>query len=941
MPRHWSLALALLCAMHLSQCSADGGQVSFNQHIRPILAENCLECHGPDANRREADLRLDVEAAVRANVVPSNNPAESELIARITSTDETLRMPPPDTGKKLSQEQIDLFRRWIEDGAKYEDHWAFMPITAPSVPALSNHSGSLSDIDRFVVDRLLLRDLTLSPPIHKQQWIRRATLDLTGIPPSWGDVEAFLGDHTPQAYEKVIDRLLASPLYGQRWGRHWLDIARYADTHGGSAIGFIAFPFSYTYRDYVIHAFNADLPFDQFVTEQLAADQLGRDPDHPSLAALGFLTIGMQFRNRHDLIDDQIDVVSRGLLGLTVACARCHDHKFDAISTEDYYSLYATFAASESPEELPTIAAASQREAFEEYSQALALAQVQVDDIAREQSEVMRNRLRMQVGMYLTEIAKGVAEQDTSTTFLSYRTDDIRPLVLNRWRDYVSKLPDDDSVFGVWKRLSQFGAEGFAARAAETIDALVKENGAIPNPAESSLLGATTPKWNPRVLDAFAARKPTSLLDAAEIYGDLFAMVQEEWMASQQMAALEAKAGGEIVPDEDQRHQIINGPIHRQLRHHLYGEGTPMALSDKVAATLLNRTVQDHLDGRRAGIHNLHLTSPGSPPRAMTLIESLNPPEFHILRRGNPLDRGAVVQARFLSALSSKPPYAFANGKRRLQLAQAILDQDNPLTRRVIVNWVWQHHFGQGLVRTADDFGIRGTPPTHPELLDYLAESFRSDGWSLKKLHRKIMLSAVYSQGAVEQIKARAEDPENALLWRMPRRRLDFEAMRDSMLAVSGELDTSLDGRPFDLQAQPVIPRRSIYGFVNRDVVSNLTSTFDGSNPNACTAKRPETSVPQQTLFALNSDFIQDRAEKLAAIAENTSISAAERVQWLYRQVYGRSPDEPELSQALDFVSRSAEGGKADDPESNGRFPSIWARLAHALLASNEFTFVD
>jgi hypothetical protein len=303
---------------------------------------------------------------------------------------------------------------------------------------------------------------------------------------------------------------------------------------------------------------------------------------------------------------------------------------------------------------------------------------------------------------------------------------------------------------------------------------------------------------------------------------------------------------------------------------------------------------------------------------------------FHVFRRGNPIDRGAMVQPHFLTVLTSgdQPPRTFPSGRRRLALAQAIVDPRNPLLRRVIVNWVWQHHFGRGLVHTPDDFGTRSQPPTHPELLDYLAATLLEDDWSLKKLHRRILLSRAYAQASVENAAARDQDPENALLWRMPRRRLDMEAMRDAMLAVSGELDVSqIGGRPFDFLSQPVVPRRTVYGFVNRDIISSLASTFDGANPNTCTAKRPHTTVPQQTLFALNSPFIQDRAEAFAK--RTTGVAEAEqRIRAMYHRAWARNPNGEELAAALAFVR----GGEESDR---------WAQLAHVLLAANEFVFID
>ncbi|MBI1314206.1 DUF1553 domain-containing protein, partial [bacterium] len=749
---------------------------------------------------------------------------------------------------------------------------------------------------------------------------------------TWEEVVAFENDNSPDAFAEVVDRLLDSPRYGERWGRHWLDIARYADTHGGSAIGFTKFPFSYTYRDYVIRSLNEDVPYDRFVTEQLAADQMGLEENAPALAGLGFLTVGMQFRNPHDTIDDQIDVVTRGLLGLTVACARCHDHKFDPLPTEDYYSLYATLASSSEPDLLPLIGQPKDTPQYRGYQGELDKRQISYGDMAREQSEVMRGRLRMQVGLYLRELAKETPEQDLSAAFLSYRTDDIRPLVLNRWRDYLVKMSADDPVFGPWIRLRELKTDGFADATKTLIETLVKENGNLSKQPAPQNLSESTPRWNPRVLDAISKKQPQSLLDAAEAYGELFATVQREWLQALLAASLEASSPDKVVPDEDARHADINSAVSRQLRRHLYEPGTPTAMPDELAVTLLNRTVRDNLNGRKGSIHNLHLSSPGSPPRAMALIEQEEPGEFHVFRRGNPIDRGDLVEARFIRKLSDKNAKPFPAGKRRLGLARAIVDPPNSLTRRVLVNWVWQHHFGRGIVRTPDDFGTHGEPPTHPQLLDWLASVFLDDGWSIKKLHRRVMLTAVYRQGAIENTASRMVDPDNRLLWRMPRRRISMEEMRDSMLAVSGELSSQIGGKPFDLLSTPTVPRRSVYAFVNRDIVSNLASMFDAADPSSCTAKRPETTVPQQTLFALNSAFIQDRATALASLKEITEApDDTERVRRLYRRTYSREPDAKEVEIALQFVTSQNENSKQ----------KTWQQLAHALLAANEFVFVD
>jgi hypothetical protein len=810
------------------------------------------------------------------------------------------------------------------------NHWAYRPVGNP-VPPPSNDP-SHTDIDRFIVAALRSRGLSLSPGASRWDWLRRATFDLTGLPPTWDEARAFLADASPDAREKVVDRLLHSPRYGERWGRHWLDLARYADTHGGSAIGFTRFPFSYTYRDYVIRAFNADVPYERFVTEQIAADQLGLKDNDPALAGLGFLTVGMQYRNRHDVIDDQIDVVTRGLMGLTVACARCHDHKFDAISTRDYYSLYAALAASAAPEVLPVIESGKTNDARRDYQRELARLQTRHDDMAVEHNEVMRGRLRMQVGLYLREIAKGAPEQDVSTEFLSYRTDDLRPLILNRWRDYLAGMPDTDPVFGPWVRLARLPADGFEGACSKLVNALQQENGDPAKIKNLHQLAAEAPRWNPRVLEAIGRKPCKSMVDVAEAYGDLFGTVHQGWLKALTTASAEAMPGAEIIPDEDPRQLEINSPVMRQLRRHLYGPGTPTAVTEAVALKLLNRTVNDSLGGRRGAIHDLHLNAPGSPARAMVLTESSIPAAFHVLRRGNPLNRGEAVMPRFLSALSRPDAEPFPDGSRRLGLARAVVARENPLTYRVVVNWVWQHHFGQGLVRTPDDWGTRGNRPTHPELLDHLASSFASDGGSLKRLHRRILLSATYAQGSRENEAARNVDPDNQLCWRMPTRRLELEAMLDSMLWASGELDLTPGGRPFDRQAQPGVLRRSVYAFVNRDIVSNLSSTFDAANPSSCTARRPDTTVPQQALFALNSEFVQDRAKALAALTGKTAGQDDQRrVRELYRRVLAREPRPAELDRLLRFVRTGDEASRAQ----------AWQQAAHSLLASNEFSFVD
>ncbi|WP_442505471.1 PSD1 and planctomycete cytochrome C domain-containing protein [Novipirellula sp. SH528] len=943
-----AIPLCLAAAFYGLQATAK--EISFSGDVRPILAEYCVQCHGPDEQHREADLRLDIADDSTAAAIVPGDPDASEMILRLTTEDPDMRMPPPEMQKRPTSKEIDILRRWIDEGAKFEGHWSYQPIRSPDVP--TPIGAASTDIDRFVVAALEKNGLTLAPRLDRRRLIRRASFDLIGLPPSPAEVEAFVNDAAPDndAFAKVIDRLLDSPRYGERWGRHWLDIARYADTHGGSAIGFTRFPFSYTYRDYVIGALNEDLPYDEFVLQQLAADQLDLPANDPALAALGFLTVGMQFRSVHDLIDDQIDVVTRGLMGMTVACARCHDHKFDEIPTTDYYALYATLASSDSPDDLPVLGDPSPTAPLRDYQRQLEKRQTIYRDMARDQMEVMRNRLRSQVGLYLTDLAKGVPEQDLSAAFLSYRTDDVRPVVLHRWRLYLSSLSEQDPVFFAWVRLQDTPAEQFQAACEQLVQTLKAENGDPAKLKDVHNMSVEAPKWNPRVLSTLEEAKPASLIELSEAYGKLFSDVHLGWLTALHEASLEATPAVDIITDEDPRHTEINSAINQQLRRHLYETGTPTDVPDEVAAKLLNRTVSDKLSGKRGTIHDLHLNSPGSPPRGMVLAESETPPETRVFLRGNPLSRGEPVAARFLTAVAPYSTTPFADGQRRRGLAEAIIDPQNPLTRRVIVNWIWRHHFGLGLVRTPDDLGTRGTPPTHPQLLDHLATVFAEDGWSIKKMHRRIMLSGVYQQASVEDPEARRRDPENRLLWRMPRKRLEMESMRDALLAVSGELDTTtIGGRPFDLETDPVVPRRSVYAFINRDIISSLSSTFDGADPTSCTVKRPDTTVPQQTLYALNSAFIQDRAAAVAKLAVDAAATDSDRVDWLYQRIYLRQPDNAERDLAIAFVTRplAVDDAADDDTTETPAEPATsvttdrWAQLAHAMLASNEFIFLD
>jgi hypothetical protein len=737
----------------------------FEKKVRPILVENCLSCHG--AKKQEFGLRLDSRAAVLKGsdggaVVVSGDPEKSSLIEAVRYAGPT-KMPPEDKGKKLPDEAIEALTAWVKMGLPWPDgpapaakalsvadvrakHWSFQPVQKPEPPKVEQSSWVKTPVDAFILARLEEKKLRPARPADKRTLIRRATLDLIGLPPTPEEVAAFEADRSLKAYENLIDRLLASPHYGERWGRHWLDVARYADTKGYVFVEERRFPYSYTYRDYVIRSFNEDLPYDQFVAQQLAADLLPLGDDKRPLAALGFLTLGRRFlNNQQDIIDDRIDVTMRGLQGLTVACARCHDHKFDPIPQKDYYSLYGVFDSCVEPKELPLV---GQPEPTPEYQ------------------------------AFEEELHK-------------------REAVVTKY--------------------------------------------------------------------------------------------QEE---------------------------------HK----------------DELKAN--NRKFREELTALQRKVDEWNVTGPGSPPRAMVLQDLPKPRNPHVFLRGNPNNRGEAVPRRYLEVLAGEKREPFKEGSGRLELARAIATRDNPLTARVVVNRVWLNHFGKGLVRTPSDFGLRGDPPTHPELLDYLAATFMDEGWSVKKLHRLIMLSNTYRQSSDGDPQTELADVDNRLFGRMNRQRLDLEALRDSLLAVAGRLDSTAGGAAVELTKTPFTTRRTVYGFIDRQNLPGLFRTFDFASPDASTGQRFTTTVPQQALFLMNSPFVIEQAKHFVSRPDIASLpKTEERIDRMYRLAFGRVADPEEISSGLQFLKTAGTVQTKADGKSVKL--TAWEQYAQVLLLANEFAFVD
>jgi hypothetical protein len=785
-----SLILTMLLA---AQDPGRAGLDFFEKRIRPVLVERCLSCHSAQAKVAKAELTLDSrEAMLRGGVsgravIPGDS-ENSLLIKAIRYSDEDLGMPPK-VQDRLSPQQISDFVAWINMGApapgepdasapaapkidfeKARTFWSFRPVRDPAPPAVRDASWSRTDVDRFLLAALEARGLRPAPEADRRTLLRRATYDLTGLPPTPGEIAAFLNDARPDAFERVVDRLLASPAYGERWGRHWLDVVRYADTAGDNSD--FPVPQAWRYRNWVIRAFQDDKPFAAFVREQLAGDLLptsGEEARREGIVATGFLAIARRFADsiekyHHLTLEDAIDTTGQAFLGLSLSCARCHDHKYDPIPSEDYYALYGIFSSTRFP--YPGC-------------------------------ETTRHQ-----------------------------------------KDVVPLIPPDEA------------------------DALLKPY-------------------------------------------------------RERLAAFEEQLKG--IDDELKRLKESSEPAK---------EKASKELRDRREKLRKERDL--FVVAGRPAMETAYAVSEGKPSNA----------RLHV--KGDPKREGKEVPRGFLQVLGGARIPDGAAGSGRRELADWLADPANPLVPRVYVNRIWQHHFGRGLVATPNDFGARGLPPTHPELLDWLVARFLEGGGSTKAMHRLILASSAYrlaSRGAPELA---AADPENALRGRFDRRRLEAEAVRDAMLALGGRLDRSPGGpHPFPAETKwtysasnPFSPevateRRSVYVASGRLRRPAFFEAFDGADPNLSTGRRVLTSTPLQPLFLLNDPFVAKQAEGFAA---RLLAADGDRLALAWESAFARTPASDERRRSSDFLAAVTERlGE----------PAAWSALCRALFGSSEFQFVD
>ena len=690
--------------MAVATSAPDSASIEFFEHkIRPIFVETCYKCHSKESDKVKGGLLLDTRDGLLkgGDTGPAIVPGDldrSLLIKAIRYTNDDLQMPPK--GKKLAPEQVAALETWVKMGApdprtnttpaaphamsleKARKHWAYQPVQSPPVPVVKNRRWVQSPIDAFVLQKAEEKGLVPSPRADKRTLIRRATYDLIGLPPSPEEVSAFLADKSPRAFGTVVDRLLESPQYGERWGRYWLDVARYADTKGYIFEEERRYAYAYTYRDYVIRALNEDLPFDRFIIEQLAADLLPLGDDKRPLAALGYLTLGRRFlNNQPDIIDDRIDVVSRGMMGLTVTCARCHDHKYDPIPTKDYYSLYGVFASCNEPNDKPLLGMTALSQKYPEYLAEREKRETELKKFREEKETEARTKLRSQVGDYLLVVHDSARQSNDGRTEGLVRERKLSPVSAGRWRQKLQDWrKENHSVFAPWFAFAALNTNEFVAKAKELSVELAANR-------------AGTNVVNPLVARVLAD-PPASLKEVAERYNKLFADVDKQWKESIAAGASTNSTSSGInapsatsLPDADAE----------VLRQVLYADDSPANLRGDELTRLFDTPAQQKARALRRKVDELDATHPGAPPRAMVLQDNTTPNRPHVFNRGNPNNIGEEVPRQFLEILSGENRKPFEQGSGRLELAQAIASRGNPLTARVIVNRVLLQHFGSGL----------------------------------------------------------------------------------------------------------------------------------------------------------------------------------------------------------------------------------------------------
>ena len=913
----------------------------FESKVRPILAHHCYECHGPE--KQKSDLRLDhistiLRGGERGPALVRGDVEASRIVeaARYQNTD--LQMPPR---RKLADEQIAVLEQWIAMGAPWPDepapageasgrgterydvqqrkaeHWAWRPIRKAVPPRVARTDWPLTEIDRFILAALEAAGVAPAPPADRTTWLRRVHLDLIGLPPTVEQVRQFLDESSPDAYEKVVDRLLCSPRFGERWARHWMDLVRYAETYGHEFD--FPIPQAWRYRDYLIRALNADVPYDQLVREHIAGDLLERPRRHlaegynESVIATGFWYLHEQTHAPTDVrqhqaerIDNQIDVMTKTFLGLTVACARCHDHKFDAISTADYYALAGFLQSS--------------RQDYAMLDPGGTIAQG-VERLRELYDGVVKHQRAEVPSSPATQIAEGGSD---AAVFASF-DNDLEGWTASGFAFLHAPEPGAAHSGLLGRRLhGVLRSPTFTITQPKLFICAAGENAKL----RVIIDGYIMDEFNPLLFAGLIASVDTGgKFNWFTIQGDYGRYVGHR-------AYIEVIDGGDgwIAVDEV---RFGRGEAPPEASSSTGAGRTPYIIPDSIAAEM--RRIDEQLP---------------APVRVLAMTDG-TAEDSPVFIRGSHRTPGDLVPRRFLEALSGPDQPPIEHGSGRLELARRLLDESNPFAARVAVNRLWHHLFGRGIVPTVDNFGVLGQPPSHPELLDYLALELQRCGWSQKSILRQIVLSQTYRMSsAPADAHAQRVDPTNVLLHRMNIKRLEGEAIRDALLAVSGRLDGSMYGPPVAVHLTPFMDgrgrpgqsgpldgagRRSVYLEARRNFLSPFMLAFDTPTPFTAFGQRTVSNVPAQSLILMNDPFIVEQARLWAAgLMGNPRLSTLEeQVEQMYLAAFARCPTREEQAAAQRFSQRQTElyGSDADDLR-------LLADLAHALFNVKEFVFV-
>ena len=1091
-----ALTFLILSALPALPATPEEANAFFETNIRPLFLRQCGACHSTTAAM--GGLRLDgrenlLKGGARGPAVVPGKPAESLLLTAVMQSG-TLKMPP---SGKLKDGDLALIGKWIEMGAPWPaateasaktpapKYWAFTPPAAAKAPAVANSAWVKSPIDAFVLSALEKKGLKPAPSADKRTLLRRATFDLTGLPPTPAEVKQFLDDNSPGAFSKVVDRLLASPHYGERWARHWLDVARYADSNGLDEN--LVYRAAWRYRDYVIQAFNKDKPYDQFVKEQLAGDLLPASDDATQFerwTATGFLTLGAKMlaeddpvKMKMDIVDEQVDTTARAFMGLTVGCARCHDHKFDPIPTADYYSMAGIFLSSKTMEDYKVVARwheyvlapAEERKKLQEHLDRITAKTKEITAVGTRENELLVKGARPKVGQYLLG----------AMDLLHYEKLDLKPGSQTGRKPTVQRTAESFEQGNILRKLTKETANtpekskgpyfaeyevSVPAAGLYQLDTLEQETGAgtagvqvngvleigglaavsnreaspdaggwtvtgvvplkagkntirlehknrfpyfeaftvtpfvgteVPKSVEQvarqyainpgylvqwvedlrrsrgapnsvllplfayedkkTLGGGALTGWTSPAQERFRNYEPKSREDLAAKYQALFDEADKAWQAEQEKRKAantgEAKKAERNATKYD---EPLPDKVLESFREISYAKAGPFEAPDN-ARQFYPKAAQDELAKLDAEKKTLEDATPDL-PKAMGVKEGESIENARINIRGSHWTLGDEVPRRFLSVVSGDNQKPVPDGQSgRLQLAEWLTQPEHPLTSRVMANRLWRWHFGKGIVPSTDNFGRLGELPTNQPLLDYLALQFVDKKWSMKDMHRLMMLSNTYQMSATFDEKSNEVDPENVLLWRANRQRLEAEQIRDAVTAVTGELDLKAGGTLLDYKDRQYVantskrgandydnPRRAVYLPVVRSSLYEMFQAFDLPDPATPNGDRNSTIIAPQALFMMNSTLVLKSTRNMAQkLLDRKDLDDAGRIRDAWERALSRPPSSAEVDRAMTFVAQIEKAMAPKEADAAKRHLLAWESFCKALLASNEFVYLN